>query len=174
MFFSYEPLESTLGAESGSGESSLGWRFRDIFVIMSLHPHCTDQGLVAPQLREKTQNSLAFSSSILPFQLLWDGNRFATVVHKPRGKTLCRNIIIGITNKNSHYHCCPCDYCNWWTTKIASDQAKTLTYVLSLYIHHNSVKEAWLLSHCTDKVCGTEITDSGPSEIPGIIPMPVY
>lgn len=84
--------------------------FRDIF------RDCLDQGFLSLG-SGKTQNSLTFSHSILPFQPQWSDNRLATVVDRPRGKRLYRNIIIGITNKNSHYHCCHCDYCNLRTMK---------------------------------------------------------
>lgn len=53
-----------------------------------LHFHGPVQGFVDLQLRKKTQNSLTFSSSILPFQPQGDVNRLATIVHGARGKRL--------------------------------------------------------------------------------------
>lgn len=84
-FFPYGPLESTLGAESGSAESSFNNK-TSLLLNLPLRPHCPDQGFVDPPLMEKTQNSLAFLSIILPVQPLWDDHRLATVVHIPEGK----------------------------------------------------------------------------------------
>lgn len=75
--------------EQSQGQQSLvrGEDFKTSLLLnLPLNLHCPDQGFVDPQLMEKTQNSLAFLSIILPLQPLWDDNRLATVVHIPEGK----------------------------------------------------------------------------------------
>ena len=129
------------------------------------HPPCSDQGFVHPQLREGSENSdfpqaVAYHSShggmiTGPPAFFF---RFPTIVHRPRGKSLCRNNIISRTNKNSHYNVITTITVIYGEQKIASNQAKTLTHVILLYIHNNPVKEAQPLSHYTDEVYGIEIT----------------
>lgn len=120
-----------------------------LLLNLLLHPHCPDQGFTHPQLREGTQPSLAISKQFITIPASVGCNKFTTVLFQSpfscsqaQRKRLYRNMIISITNKNRHPHCCHCNHHNLWgKKKKANHQVKTLThlshFIFTILSKHN-------------------------------------